>query len=124
MTIMQGHPFSIPPELRQLLESNIENARSAYGQLVDTLAQVGGLLAKTMPTSEMTAGLEEIQQRIIHFTKQNADAYFNFARELAKASDLQELLAIQTRYTTTQMQAFTNQAQEIVRLIAEATLRI
>ena len=77
-----------------------------------------------MPTGEMAAGLETIQQRMIQFAKQNADAYFTFASELAEANDIQELLAIQHRYMTTQMQAFTNQAQEIARMIAEATQRI
>ena len=120
----QGQPFAIPPELRQVWESNLDHAHTAYGQLVDMLAQASRLVAKAMPTSEMAAGLEAIQQRIIQFAKQNADAYFTFARELAKANDMQELLAIQNRYATTQMQAFTNQAQELARLMAEAAQRI
>ena len=77
-----------------------------------------------MPTSEMASGLEAIQQRTIQFAKQNADAYFSFAGELAKANDIQEILAIQNRYAMTQMQAFAHQAQELARLIAEATQRI
>jgi hypothetical protein len=120
----QGQPFAIPPELRQLWESNLEHARSAYGQFVDMLAQASGLLVKAMPTSEMAAGLETIQHRVIQFARQNADAYFTFAGELAKTNDIQELLAIQNRYATAQMQAFTNQAHEIARLIAETTQRI
>ena len=120
----QGQPFAIPPELRQVWESNLDHARTAYGQLVEVLARVSGLVAKAMPTSEMAAGLEAIQQRAIQFAKQNADAYFAFAHELAKASDIQELIAIQNRYAATQMQAFTNQAQEVARLMAEAAQRI
>ena len=120
----QAQPFAIPPELRQVWESNLDHGRTAYGQLVEVLARVSGLIAKAMPTSEMAAGLEAIQQRTIQFAKQNADAYFAFARELAKASDIQELIAIQNRYATTQMQAFTNQAQELARLMVEAGHRI
>jgi len=120
----QGQPFAIPVELRQLWESNLDHARSAHGQFIDMLAQASVLIAKGMPTSEMAAGAEAIQQRIIEFARQNADAYFTLAGELAKANDFQELLAIQNRYTTVQMQAFANQAQEIARLIADATQRI
>ena len=123
-TMAQGHTFAIPPELRQLLESNLAHARSTYGQIVDMLAQGSGLLAKAMPTSEMAAALEAIQQRIIQFAKQNADAYFTFAGELTRANDIQELLAIQNRYAAAQMHALTNQAQEMARLIAETTQRI
>ena len=120
----QGQPFAIPPELRQVWESNLDHARTAYGQLVEVLARVSGLVAKAMPTSEMAAGLVAIQQRTIQFVKQNADAYFAFAHDLAKASDIQELIAIQNRYATTQMQAFTSQAQELARLMAQAAQRI
>jgi hypothetical protein len=120
----QDQPFAIPSQLRQLWESNLDHARSAYGQFVDMLAQASGVLARTMPTSEMASGLEAIQQRTIQFAKQNADAYFSFAGELAKANDIQEILAIQNRYAMTQMQAFAHQAQELARLIAEATQRI
>jgi len=120
----QDQPFEIPQQVRQLWESNLDHARSAYGQFVDMLAQASGVLARTMPTSEMASGLEAIQQRTIQFAKQNADAYFSFAGELAKANDIQEILAIQNRYAMTQMQAFAHQAQELARLIAEATQRI
>ena len=120
----QDQPFAIPSQLRQLWESNLDHARSAYGQFVDMLAQASGVLARTMPTSEMASGLEAIQQRTIQFAKQNADAYFSFAGELAKANDIEEILAIQNRYAMTQMQAFAHQAQELARLIAEATERI
>jgi hypothetical protein len=122
--LAQDQPFAIPSQLRQLWESNLDHARSAYGQFVDMLAQASGVLARTMPTSEMASGLEAIQQRTIQFAKQNADAYFSFAGELAKANDIQEILAIQNRYAMTQMQAFAHQAQELARLIAEATQRI
>ena len=120
----QGQPFAIPPGLCQVWESNLDHARTAYGQFIEVLARASGLVAQAMPTSEMAAGLEAIQQRTIQFAKQNADAYFAFAHELAKASDIQELIAIQNRYATTQMQAFTNQAQELARLMAEAAQRI
>ena len=120
----QGQPFAIPPEVRQVWDSNLDHARTAYNRLVDMLAGAGGLVAKAMPTSEMAAGLEAVQQRAIQFAKQNADAYFAFAHELAKASDIQELIAIQNRYATTQMQAFTSQAQELARLMAQAAQRI
>jgi hypothetical protein len=120
----QGQPFAIPHQLRQLWQSNLEQARSAYGQFVDVLARASALLTGFMPTSEMASGFEEIQQRTVQFTKENADAYFSFVDDLAKADDLQEALAIQNRYVQTQMQLFTVQTQELGRLIAEATQRI
>jgi hypothetical protein len=122
--MLEGRPFAIPDQLRRLWESNLEQARLVYGQFVDMIARANALLTGVMPTSEAASGFEEIQQRTVQFAKQNADVYFSFVDDLAKANDLQEALAIQNRYVQTQMQLFTVQAQELGRLIAEATQRI
>jgi hypothetical protein len=119
-----GRPFAIPAQLRQLWKSNLQQARLAYDQFVDMMARASALLTGVMPTSEMASGFEEIQQRTVQFAKQNADAYFSFVDDLAKANDLQEALAIQNRYVQTQMQLLTVQAQELGRLMAEASQRI
>ena len=119
-----GRPFAIPAQLRRLWKNNLQQARLAYDQFVDMMARASALLTGVMPTSEMASGFEEIQQRTVQFAKQNADAYFSFVDDLAKANDLQEALAIQNRYVQTQMQLLTVQAQELGRLMAEATQRI
>ncbi len=120
----EGQPFAIPDQLRRLWKSNLEQARLAYGQFVEMMAQASALLTGVIPTSEMASGFEEIQHRTVQFAKQNGDAYFSFVDDLAKANDLQEALAIQNRYVQTQMQLLTVQAQELGRLMAEATQRI
>ena len=122
--MLEGRPFAIPEQLRRLWESNLEQARLVYGQFVDMIARANALLTGVITTSEAASGFEEIQQRTVQFAKQNADVYFSFVDGLAKANDLQEALAIQNRYVQTQMQLFTVQAQELGRLIAEATQRI
>ena len=119
-----GQPFAIPHQLRQLWESNLEQARSAYGQFVDMIARASTMLTGVMPTSEMASGFEDIQQQTVQFAKQNADAYFSFVHDLATSNDLGEALAIQNRYAQTQMQLLTRQAQELGRLMAEVTQRI
>ncbi len=62
-----------------------------------------------------------VQDRAIKFAKQNAEAGFSLATELASAKDITDVLAIQSRYAQTQMQAYALQAQELGRLMAEAT---
>ena len=116
----QDQPFEIPQQLRQLWEKNLEQARAAYGQFIDAMAQAMGLWVTAMPTSEMTSGFKAIQERTIQFAKQNTDSYFALANELAKAKDVQDAFAIQNRYAQTQMQTYTLQAQELGRLMAEA----
>jgi hypothetical protein len=116
----QNQPFEIPQQLRELAERNVEQARTAYGQLMDAMTQATGMWMSAMPSNEMTSGFKVVRERAIQFAKQNAEACFAAASELANAKDIQDLLAIQSRSAQTQMQAYALQAQELGRLMVEA----
>jgi hypothetical protein len=64
----------------------------------------------------------EVQDRprsATRLAKQNADACFALASEIANAKDIQDVLGIQSRYAQTQMQTYVSQAQEFSRLMTE-----
>jgi hypothetical protein len=116
----QNQPFEIPQQLRELAERNVEQARAAYGQFMDAMAQATGRWMAAMPSNEMTSGFKVVQERAIQFANQNAEACLALTSELANAKDIQDVLAIQSRFAQTQMQAYALQAQELGRLMAEA----
>ncbi len=68
----------------------------------------------------MTASFKVVQDRAVKFAKQNGEACFNLASEIASAKDVADVLGIQSRHAQTQMQAYTLQAQELTRLMMEA----
>jgi hypothetical protein len=117
----QPPPFEIPQQLRDLTEKNLEHARNAYGQFMDAMTQAMSMWASATPANSMTAGFKAVQDRAVKFAKQNADACFNLATELATAKDLTDVLSIQSRHAQTQMQSYALQAQELSRLMVEAT---
>ena len=112
--------FEIPQQLRELAEKNVEQARSAYGQFMDAMAKATGMWMTAMPANEMTSGFKVVQERAVRFAKQNAEACFALASELTNAKNVQDVIAIQSRYAQTQMQAYALQAQELGRLMTEA----
>jgi len=69
----------------------------------------------------MTSGFKVVQERAIQFAKENAEAGFALASELAKAKDLQDVLRLQSNFAQMQMQSYARQAQELGRLMAEVT---
>ena len=69
----------------------------------------------------MTAGFKVVQDRAIKFAKQNSEACFNLASELANAKDLTDVMGIQARHAQTLMQTYALQAQELGRLMMEAS---
>ena len=116
----ENQPFEMPQQLRELAERNVEQGRAAYAQFMDAMVQSTSMWWGAMPANEMTSGFKVVQERSVRFAKQNADACFALASELANAKNVQDVLAIQSRYAQTQMQAFALQAQELGRLLTEA----
>lgn len=121
---MSENPFQIPQQIRDLAEKNVEQARAAYGQFMDAMTQSTSMLSKTMPANELTTGFKAVQDQAAKFAKQNADAAFALASDLAQAKEIQDVLALQSRYAQTQMHAFTVQGQELSQFMAEAAKKM
>jgi phasin len=118
--MVEQQEFQIPQQLRELAEKSVEQARSAYGQFLDGMAEAVRAWS-TVPSAVMTSGFKVVQERAIQFAKENAEAGFALASELAQAKDLQEVLRLQSNFAQKQMQSYARQAQELGRLMAEAT---
>jgi phasin len=110
--------LEIPEAVRHMAERNVDQARSAYSQLMDMARQTQTMVAKAQGSMAETA--LEIQSRALRFAEQNMDAGFQCASELARARDLKEYLEIQSRHAQKQMQSYAQQAQELGRMLAEA----
>ena len=117
---MTQSPFEIPQQMRELAEKNIEQARAAYDQFMGAMNQAMGMWAQSIPGDGLTSGFKAVQDRATTFAKQNAEAGFALASDLAKAKDVQEVISLQSKFAQSQMQAYAMQAQELGRLIAEA----
>jgi len=115
-----NQPFGMPDQLRDLAEKNVEQGRAAYAQFMDAMMKASSMWLGALPANEMTSGFKSVQDRSVSFAKQNAEAAFSAASELATARDIQDVISIQSRYAQTQMQAYALQAQEIGRLMTMA----
>lgn len=122
MTQMQ--PFEVPQQLRDLAEKNVEQGRAAYAQFMDAMIQASSMWFGALPGNSAASGFKVAQDRSIRFAKQNAEAGFTLASELANAKDMTDVLSIQSRYAQTQMQAYALQAQELGRLMTEAVQNV
>jgi phasin len=117
---MAQSPFEIPQQLRELTEKNVEQARASYGQFMDAVAQAMGMWSKALPSNELTTGFEAVQKKAVKFAKQNAEAGFQLANDLANAKEVQNVISLQSRYVQSQMQNYALQAQELGSLMAGA----
>ena len=109
--------IEIPEQVRQIAERNVEQARTAYNQLMDMARQVQNIVSKS--SGAVAESAADIQARSLRFAEQNMEAGFQFASELARARDLKEYLEIQRRHAQRQMQTYASQAQELGRMMSE-----
>ena len=121
---MAQNPFEMPQQLRELAEKNVEQARNSYSQFLEAMQKATGMWSSAVPQSELTSGFKTVQEKATRFAKQNADACFNMANELAAAKDIQDIFGIQSRYAQIQMQALATQAQELSRLMMQSAPNI
>jgi len=117
--MVQNQPFEMPQQLRELAEKNVEQARATYAQLMDAMTQAMNVWS-TAPSNVMTSGFKDVQELAIRFAKENAEAGFALASELANAKDIQGVITLQSRHAQTQLQSYARQAQELGRLMADA----
>ncbi len=113
-----GMSFEIPAPVRQMAEKSVEQTKEAYDRFVEAARQAQGMFANS--THMMGAGGKEIQDKTLQYAEANVQAGFDLAERLVKAKDLKEVMEIQTAYARQQMEAYTQQAQELTRLMAQA----
>ena len=102
----------MPTNSKQLLEA----ANAAVPKISGKDAQ--DMVAKS--SDAMATSGKEVQARALRYAQENMDASFAFASDLARSRDLKEFLEIQQRYAQKQAMTYTQQAQELARLMADA----
>jgi hypothetical protein len=114
------NPFEMPPQMRELAEKNVQQARQSISQFMDGMTKAMGMWSAGIPASDMTSGFKVVQDQAVRFAKQNAEAASALAADVVKAKDFQEIMSLQSRYAQTQMQSYSQQTQELGRLMTEA----
>jgi hypothetical protein len=115
----ENKPFEIPPQLRELAEKNIDQARQFYDQWMEGVSQVMSMWSAT-PAGGMVPGFDSLRERAIKFAKDNAQAAFGLAEELAQAKDMHHLMTLQSHYAQAQVRSYVAQTQELGRLMTDA----
>src|SRR5437764_1174931 len=71
--------------------------------------------------SKARAGVDDVRKKAMTFAEQNVASSFEFARKLAQARDLEEVVRLQTEFAKTQMQVLGEQAKELGAQATRAT---
>ena len=112
--------FEIPVQMRQFAEQSVEQAKKAVDGLMAAAHKAVATIEGQANAAQANA--KDAGERAMAFAEQNVANSFDFAQKLARAQNLQEVMALQAEYMKLQMQAFSEQAREMGQSAAKAAM--
>jgi phasin len=103
--------FEIPVEMRAFAEKSVEQARQAFDSFISAAQQAASSADKQAAGAR--AGAQELGGLAVRFAERNIAASFEFAQQLVRAKDSEEVLALQSDYVKNQMAALNDQAKAL-----------
>src|SRR5215510_3080230 len=103
--------FDVPPEMRAFAEKSVEQARQAFDGFISAVHQAMSAFEGQAETARK--GAKDVTEKAMTFAERNITSAFEFAQELMRATDIQDVLRLQADYIKRQMQVLTEQAREL-----------
>ena len=102
--------YEVPPEMRDLAEKSVDQARKAFESFIGAAQKAMGQVDTT--TSTMQTSARTIGDKAVTFAEQNVRSAFDYASRVVKANDMQELMQLQSEYVKAQMATLQEQAKD------------
>jgi len=113
--------YEIPTEMRDFAERSVEQARKAFEGFLDAIHKT----SSSMDTAgnPALAGVKDMSSKAVEFAGKNVNSAFDLAGKLVHAKDLNEVVALQTEYAKSQMEAIQAQALALGEAAKSAAIK-
>jgi phasin len=108
----------IPAEMRAFAEQSVQQAKKAFDDLMGATQRAVSTFEGHATSAQTSA--REIQRKVVTFSERNVAASLEFAQRLLQARDTEDVLKLHADYVQKQIQALSQQAQEIARHASKA----
>jgi phasin family protein len=103
--------IDVPEHVRQAAETRIAQAKQAIDQC---LRQVTNLQEKVETSAQsVQAGARTMNQTVLAAAEANINASFDFAQQLVRAKDPQEIVTLQQTFLQQQLERLKDQIEEV-----------
>ena len=103
--------FDVPPEMRAFAEKSVEQARQAFDGFISAARHAVSTFEGQAESARK--GARDVTEKAMTFAEQNIASSFEFAQQVLRAKDIQEVLRLQADYIKQQMQVLGEQAKEL-----------
>lgn len=111
----------ITPDLREMTEQGLEQAKVAFDQFKHQAEDAKHLLDDS--SSAFQSGATELNTKAIEYVQGNINAGFEFVRKMAAVKDVNEFVELQSAFARDQFAAYTAQVQELSEISAKVAER-
>lgn len=102
--------FEVPPQMRDLAETSLDQARKAFGTFVGAARRAADTAQDSTELARSNA--QTLYGRSLDFAEQNVRSAFDHAQKLAAARSVPEAMQIQATYMRERFAAMQAQAKE------------
>ena len=120
MTTSPTPQFEIPNEMRASAERNVEQAKLAFNNFMQAAQEAVSNLEKRVEASQ--GGALDISKKAMSFAERNILSAFEFAQKIVQATDIQEMVRLQSLFVQWQMQALTEQAKDLGETVSKSAM--
>ena len=106
-----GAAFEVPPQMRELAEKSVAQAKQAFDSFISAAQHAVNTAENQAATAR--SGAKEINQLAMRYAERNINGSFDFAQKLIRADDPKEVMALHGEYVRGQIAALTEQAKEL-----------
>ncbi|GAB6842104.1 phasin [Methylorubrum rhodinum] len=110
--------FEIPTEFRDFADKSVDQARNAFGTMLNGAVKTSEQLRSSATTVQST--LHAAVLKGLDHAKTNADTTFDYAHRVVRAKDVREAFEIQSEFVKTQFAALQAQVKEYGALAQSA----
>ncbi|WP_439571993.1 phasin family protein [Phreatobacter sp.] len=111
MSSNEPAPYAIPIEMREFADRSVEQARRAFEGFVGAAQRT--VEAMEQSSGAMQTGARETSLMAIGIAEANVAASLAFAQRMVRASDMMEMMQIQSEFLQSQMQVMQAQARDL-----------
>jgi phasin len=103
--------FELPQDMRAFAEKSVEQAKQAFDGFISAAHQAVNAFEGQAESARK--GARHVAEKAMSFAERNVANSFEFAQQLVRAKDIQELMRLQADFIRNQMQILTEQAKEL-----------
>ncbi|MCX2724039.1 phasin family protein [Roseibium salinum] len=102
--------FEVPEQMRDFAEQSVDQARKAFDEFMDATQKAVSKAEDN--ASAMQAGAADVNKKALTYAEEHVNAAFNFAQQLVKTNNVEDMMKLQQDYLRKQMESLGEQTRE------------